>query len=448
MTIVLGPNSYGKAETRVVRIVRDTPRHEIRDLNVSTALRGDFTAAHTVGDQSHVLPTDTQKNTAFAFAKRHGVTSPEDYALALGGRLLEATPAATGASVAVEEYAWDRIQVDGTGHDHAFVRRGGEVRTTVVDVSADETVVVSGLDDLVVLKSTGSEFKGFLRDEYTTLRDADDRILATALRASWRYDAVAVERPVDWNAIYDSVRSLLLETFATTYSRALQETLYAMGTAVLEAHEEIAEISFAAPNKHHFLVDLAPFGLENPGEVFVAADRPYGLIEATVRRETAPSFNEMADDEARELLLTCLDVPRWADEVLGGRPYADVGRVEAQMWAAARTITDDELDRALARHPRIGERPDETRHDAGHSTREQAGVDRQDADVAQRLADGNRSYEERFGRVFIIRAAGRDATEILRHLRRRLDNSDEVERAETIDELTQIAQLRMQGVWR
>ena len=286
MGIVLGPNSYGKSETRVVRIVRDTPRHEIRDLNVSTALRGDFAAAHTDGDQSDVLPTDTQKNTAFAFAKKHGIDSPEDYALALGRRLLEATPAATGAAIAVEDYAWDRIPVDGAGHDHAFIRRGGEVRTALVDVTAAGATVCSGLQDLVVLKSTGSEFKGFLRDDYTTLPDADDRILATALRATWRHTGSdPVGGGVDWNASYDAVRALLLATFATTYSRALQETLYAMGRAVLEADEGIAEISFSAPNKHHFLVDLEPFGLDNPGEVFVAADRPYGLIEATVTRE-------------------------------------------------------------------------------------------------------------------------------------------------------------------
>ncbi|MCW2842240.1 MAG: pucL [Nocardioides sp.] len=282
MAIVLGPNQYGKAENRVVRIVRDTPRHEIHDLNVSTALRGDFAAAHTDGDQSRVLPTDTQKNTAFAFAKKHGVTSPEDYALALARRLVEATPAATGAAVLVEQYAWDRIMVDGTGHDHAFVRRGGEVRTTEVDLSAEAAHVTSGLKDLVVLKSTGSEFKGFLRDDYTTLPEADDRILATSLTARWRY---ADRGRVDWNSAYDDVRALLLATFATTYSRALQETLYAMGRTVLEAHGEIAEIAFTAPNKHHFLVDLAPFGLDNPGEVFIAADRPYGLIEATVTRD-------------------------------------------------------------------------------------------------------------------------------------------------------------------
>jgi urate oxidase len=281
MGISLGPNRYGKAENRVVRVYRDTERHEIHDLNVSTSLRGDFATAHVDGDQSAVLPTDTQKNTAFAYAKKHGVTSPEDYALALATRLLEATPAATGARVEVEEYAWDRIQVGGAGHDHAFVRRGGEVRTTVVDVTADGALVGSGLTDLVVLKSTGSEFKGFLVDEYTTLPEADDRILATSLTARWRYADVGP----DWNASYDAIRQQLLATFATTYSRALQETLYAMGAAVLEARPEVAEISFAAPNKHHHLVDLEPFGLENPGEVFIAADRPYGLIEATVRRD-------------------------------------------------------------------------------------------------------------------------------------------------------------------
>ena len=286
MTYVLGPNQYGKAENRVVRIYRDTARHEIRDLNVSSALRGDFREAHVTGDQANVLPTDTQKNTAFAFAKQHGVTSPEDYALALGSRFLDVTPAATASRVEVEEYAWDRIEVGGQGHDHAFARRGGEVRTTVVtqDRSGDtpRQWVVSGLKDLVVLKSTGSEFKGFLRDEYTTLQETDDRILATSLVARWRYETT---EGVDWNKSFDDIRTVLLETFATTYSHALQQSLYAMGSAVLEAHPEVAEVKFSAPNKHHFLVDLSPFGVENDGEVFIAADRPYGLIEATVQRE-------------------------------------------------------------------------------------------------------------------------------------------------------------------
>ena len=291
----LGANQYGKAESRVVRIVRDVDRpearHEIVDLNVSSSLRGDFAAAHVDGDQSAVLPTDTQKNTAFAYAKLHGVSSPEDYALALGRRLLEATPAAEQALVRVEQYAWNRLG------RHAFVRRGGEVRTCEVTVGRTSTSVVSGLQDLVLLKSTGSEFKGFLVDEFTTLSEADDRILATSLVARWRHDSADVDwagfdwAGFDWNASYDEVRDVLLSTFATTYSRALQETLYLMGSAVVDTMSGIAEVSFSAPNKHHFLVDFSGFdvdGLTNDGEVFVAADRPYGLIECTVQREERP----------------------------------------------------------------------------------------------------------------------------------------------------------------
>src|SRR6185436_14085195 len=159
MGIALGPNQYGKAENRVVRVYRDTDRHEIRDLNVSTSLRGDFAAAHTVGDQINVLPTDTQKNTSFAYAKEHGISSPEDYSIALGTHFLDAAPPATGAQIRVEEYAWDRIAVDGKGHDHSFVRRGTETRTCVVTVEGrgneQKVWVVSGFEDLTVLKSTG-----------------------------------------------------------------------------------------------------------------------------------------------------------------------------------------------------------------------------------------------------------------------------------------------------
>ncbi|MGY4768865.1 factor-independent urate hydroxylase [Kribbella sp. CWNU-51] len=287
MAIHLGANQYGKAESRVVRIYRDTPRHQIRDLNVSSALRGRFESAHTTGDQSDVLPTDTQKNTAFAFAKEKGVGAIEDYALTLGAHFLDASPAADGARIEVEEYAWERISVDGSPHDHSFVRAGSGVRTTVVNVEGrgdeQKRYVVSGIRDLVVLKSTGSEFHGFLKDKYTTLPETDDRILATSLVARWRYD----HTEVDWDKSYDEIKGLLLEQFAKIHSLALQQTLYGMGEAVLQQHPEVAEIKFSAPNKHHFLVDLSPFDVENPGEVFIAADRPYGLIEATVVRDDA-----------------------------------------------------------------------------------------------------------------------------------------------------------------
>ena len=281
MSVVLGRNQYGKAETRVVRIYRDQPRHEIRDVNVSTALRGDFADAHVSGDQAKVLPTDTQKNTAFAFAKQHGVGEIEDFAVTLGRHFVADVEPVTGARIVIDEYAWDRIEVDGREHDHAWVRRGGEIRTTTVTVEREEVTVASGLRELTLLKSTGSEFFGFLKDEYTTLPETHDRVLATSLVANWRYDGTDLA----WGDLYADVRRIMLEQFASVHSLALQQTLWEMGRAVLEKHPEIVEIELAAPNKHHFLVDLEPFGLDNPGEVFHAADRPYGLIECTVTRD-------------------------------------------------------------------------------------------------------------------------------------------------------------------
>lgn len=288
MAIVLGTNRYGKSENRVVRINKDTDRHEIRDMNVSTSLYGDFDEAHAVGDQANILPTDTQKNTAFVFAKTVGVNSIEEYAQALGKHFLEAAPPATRSQIRVQEYAWDRIVVDGQEHDHSFVRRGTETRTAVVTVEGrgdDQQVwVLSGMEDLTVLKSSGSEFQGYLKDEYTTLKETTDRVMATSLTARWRWSDT---EGVDFNAVYDSVKALCLAAFARHYSKALQNTLFVMGQDVLEAHPQIAEIRFSAPNKHHFDYDLGQFGLENNNEVFIAADRPYGLIEAAVTRDDA-----------------------------------------------------------------------------------------------------------------------------------------------------------------
>lgn len=281
MAIVLGDNRYGKAETHVVRVVRDTPRHDVRDLVVSSALRGDFAAAHLAGDQAAVLPTDTQKNTVFAYAREVGVDSAEAFASALARHFVDDVDTVTEARVTVDEHVWARAQVDGEPHDHTFVQQDRAVRTVAVTATASETLVVSGLRDLVLLKSTGSEFHGFLIDRYTTLAPTTDRVMATSLTTRWRWLAV----PEDPVAASDEVRALLVSRFGSVHSLALQQTLWEMGRAVLEARADVAEVRLSAPNRHHVLADLEPFGLANPGEVFHATDRPYGLIEVTVERD-------------------------------------------------------------------------------------------------------------------------------------------------------------------
>jgi urate oxidase len=289
MAIVLGPNQYGKAEVRVVAVDRSTPRHSLVDLDVSSSLRGDFAAAHTSGDNAHVLTTDAQKNTVFAFA-REGVGSPEQFGLRLARHFAGSYDWITGARVAVESYGWDRISVGGVEHDHSFRKAGGEVRTAVVTVEGDDAHVLAGLTDLVVLKTTGSEFRGFPRDRYTTLPETRDRILATAVTARWRYTGTDPDLDaMDVDALFTGVRTALLETFASTHSLALQQSLYAMGEAALERCPEVAEIRMSMPNRHHFLQDLSAFGLDNPDVVYHADDRPYGLIEGTVMRDDVPT---------------------------------------------------------------------------------------------------------------------------------------------------------------
>ena len=290
MAIVLGPNRYGKAESRVVRIYRDTPRHEIRDLNVSTALRGRFEAAHTHGDQSAVLPTDSQKQTVYAYAKTKAWNAIEEYALTLARHFVDDIVPVHSARVEIEQFGWERVLVDGAEHDHTWVRRGPEVRTAAVTVAGSgedqRTWIVGGIKDLTILKSTGSEFHGFLQDPYTVLEPTTDRVMATSLDAGWRFFSNG-SLDVDWDAAYATIRQALVETFASLHSLALQQTLYAMGRSALEACPFLAEIRLSAPNKHHFVYDLARFGIENNGEVFHADDRPYGLIQATVLHDDA-----------------------------------------------------------------------------------------------------------------------------------------------------------------
>jgi urate oxidase len=282
--IILGNTQYGKSENRVVRIYRDTPRHEIRDINVSTCLRGDFDAAYLTGDQSNVLPTDSQKQTVYAYAKEKGLTSIENYGLELARHFVRDIEPVRAARIEIDEFAWQRVVVDGVEHDHTWTRTGQEVRTAAVTVDGDGEWVVGGLKDLVILKSSGSEFAGFLADRYTVLEPTHDRVMATSLVAQWRF----VNTEVDWDNIYTGVRNQLVTQFAHVHSLALQQTLYEMGKAALEHYPQIAEVRLSAPNKHHFRYDLSRFGVENNNEVFHADDRPYGLIQASVTREDAP----------------------------------------------------------------------------------------------------------------------------------------------------------------
>ncbi|WP_033324606.1 factor-independent urate hydroxylase [Streptomyces yerevanensis] len=285
---ILGQNQYGKAENRVVRVTRDGATHHIKDLNVSVSLSGDMDEVHYSGSNANVLPTDTTKNTVYAFAKEHGIDSAEQFGIHLARHFVTSQQPIHRARIRIEEYAWERIENSGEG-THSFVRKGQETRLAQITYDGEQWEVVSGLKDLVVMNSTNSEFWGYVKDKYTTLPEAYDRILATEVSGRWRFNWTDDEQEMpDWETSYEQVRKHMLQAFAETYSLSLQQTLYAMGARIIDHRDEIDEVRFSLPNKHHFLVDLEPFGLKNDtadGAVYFAADRPYGLIEATVLRD-------------------------------------------------------------------------------------------------------------------------------------------------------------------
>ncbi|MEV0375065.1 factor-independent urate hydroxylase [Streptomyces sp. NPDC050636] len=294
MPTILGQNQYGKAENRVVKITRDGDTHHIKDLNVSVALSGDLEEVHLSGSNAHCLPTDTTKNTVFAFAKEYGIESAEQFGIHLARHFVTSQEPIKRARIRIEEYAWDRIATADNnsrfiGSDevnHSFVRQGQETRLTEITYDGEQWQVISGLKDLVVMNSTNSEFWGYIKDKYTTLKEAYDRILATEVSGRWRFNWTDdAQRMPNWERSYEQVKKHMLQAFAETYSLSLQQTLYQMGSRIINNRSEVDEIRFSLPNKHHFLVDLEPFGLKNDNEVYYAADRPYGLIEATVLRD-------------------------------------------------------------------------------------------------------------------------------------------------------------------
>jgi urate oxidase len=277
---MLAETAYGKSSVRLVKVSRHGDRHDLKDLTVSIRFEGEYDQSYTDGDNREVLPTDTMKNTVYALAASNSVGEPEVFGRVLAEHFLERNPQLRRVRIDLTEQAWGRIAVGAREHGQAFVRQSAEARSATVQGQGDRITIGAGVKDLVILKSSRSGFTGFLRDAYTTLPDVADRILATALTATWHYRT----SDLDFNLTWRAVRNTLLEAFGEHDSRSVQHTLHAMGRAVVDNVDAVTAIRLVMPNKHHLPVDLTPLGLENRNEIFVPTDEPYGLIEATVMR--------------------------------------------------------------------------------------------------------------------------------------------------------------------
>jgi urate oxidase len=278
-------NRYGKSRVRVMRVTRHQEHHDLDEWTVQVLLTGDFDTAHTVGDNSQILPTDTMKNTVYFVARESKAESIEDYAKELIDFLLSRNPQVSGAEVVIESHLWKRLTVDGQPHPTAFMHGSAERQTARVSrQQAAPFAIVSGLDGLHILKTAQSGFFGYIKDELTTLPETKDRLFGTVLKAEWPYTTRAIEEGIDYNKVRRHLRETMLSTFAKHDSLSVQHTLFAMGEAALAHTDIIDEVYMLMPNKHNLLVDLGRFGRDNPNQIFVPTDEPHGTIEATVRR--------------------------------------------------------------------------------------------------------------------------------------------------------------------
>jgi urate oxidase len=280
MNIKLGSNAYGKRAINLSKIIRHEDYHEIRQISVNVQLEGDFETAHTLGDNSRILPTDTQKNTVYALAKDHFTNSIEAFGLFLAGYFIQNNPQVTNSRIEITENLWTRLTFDGMQHPHAFTGGNSEKHFTITEKTNNTTKVYAGIKDLLILKTTDSGFENFTRDQYTTLKETGDRILSTNCEARWFYNTT----DIDYQTVYEKIRNILLKTFACHKSLSVQHTLYAIGEQILKEIDVVNEISLVMPNKHHIPFNLEQFGMENKNEIFIATDEPYGYITGTIVR--------------------------------------------------------------------------------------------------------------------------------------------------------------------
>lgn len=280
MPIRLAEDNYGESQIRLLRLARQEGRHDIRDLTLTIRFEGDFEAAHTKGDNRKIVPGDTMKNTVYALARQHSMETAEDFGLHLIDHFLTYNSQVSRVRVEAAENIWGRLPHGGKPHASAFTRRGDEQRTALLTATREGTSIRAGIENLIVLKTSDAAFDNFLRDPYTSLQAEPNRVLSTVIGANWLYASEGVE----FGPVWHGVRQMLLETFAEHKSKSLQHTLYAMGEAVLNNFDNVREIHLSLPEKHFSLVDLAPLGMDNPGTVYLPADEPSGLIEASLRR--------------------------------------------------------------------------------------------------------------------------------------------------------------------
>lgn len=316
---VLSDHSYGKNSVKILYVNRNGPVHSIREMEVNTHLKLYSQKDYTTGDNTDIVATDSQKNTVYILAKKHGIKGPEEFALLLSKHFLSKYHHIEEVHIHIEEYPWQRICKDefNSGytfeddactpnnysnfnnrlkHNHAFaftptLNRHCDV---ILKRNNDKPLIMAGISGLRLLKTTQSSFVNFVNDEYRSLEDQHDRIFSTVVESNWEYTSTD---NLKFCQVFDIIKDTIIRNFAGdpksgTPSPSVQNTLYLTEKEVLEKIPQIGAINITMPNKHYIAFNSTPFQSVIPGdnnEVFVPTDKPFGIIYAQLDRKNLNS---------------------------------------------------------------------------------------------------------------------------------------------------------------
>jgi urate oxidase len=445
-------NHYGKSCVKVAKVIKYPTHHDFKEFIVDIQLYGDFLNSFLIPNNENVIPTDTMKNTVYVLAKQHSMDSPVEFGIDLTSYFLNKFSHLSKVNVEITEIVWNRVVLDDSKeHTHGFVdKQTHNHKCFVSNNKGQEIEIKAGIVNLSILKTKCSSFEKFMIDEYTTLKPASDRIMATKANIFWRYDNTYDLKSIDHNDIYHKVKKLTVETFVQhDDSKSVQHTINIIGSNILNFIKQIQNIEINLPNSHYLLSNIADFGFENDNEIFIPSSEPYGNIFASMSKSvySIDCFNKLSREKAIEVIKDISKSQKFQTLLVDSRPYLSFKQIIHKVEDINENLNNqDFLDQIIS-----ATRISNLNVDSNKLTyiKEECSslIEKNENDERfQELATYNIEYEKKFKHIFFLSVAGKSLDEIIVSIKKRLKNSVEDELRMCIQELKKVQKERVSAV--
>ena len=443
-------NHYGKSCVKVAKVFKYPTHHDFKEFIVDVQLYGDFLDSFIVPNNENLIPTDTMKNTVYVLAKKYSMDNPVQFGIDLTNYFIQKFSHVSKVTVEITENFWNRIVLEnGKEHSHGFVDKQTHNHKSFVSNNRQEIEVKAGIVNLSILKTRGSSFDGFLIDEYTTLKPASDRIMATKANVFWKYDDSFDLNAIDHNAIYRKIKKLIIETFVKhDESKSVQHTIHLIGNCVLNTIKEIHKIEINLPNSHYILADIAKFGFQNDNQIFIPSPEPYGNIFAKISKTeySVDCFNGLNIEQAIDVIKDISKSEKFQKLLVNRRPFKSVQHVIDTLDDIYVKLSREDFLKQIISATRICRHANNNK--LTYIKEECSKIAEKDLTDFTELDNYNRLYEEKFNHVFYLSVSGKSLEEVIVSIKRRLNNDIETELNTCIDELKKVQRSRVPLVLR